>query len=153
MLYYLLICNTYFCSSLKSNSAILNSISCLILVVIAYTHLCSFVCAAGIGQGCCSFKGENSQTSEKSCCNHDKQSPSKDCQAFHLSFFKTTGQYTPDKSPDVIKAYQSLTAVITPLFNMITVEQSTNTFAYNVFHPPSFKRKAPIYLLDRIFLI
>ncbi len=108
------------------------------MVVIAYTHLCSVICATGIGKGCCGNenKDPDNHRDKKSCCAHDKKSPAKDCQDFHLSFFKTTGQFTSDKNLDVIKAYQSLIAVIIPLFNVITVEQSKNTFAYNVFHPP-----------------
>lgn len=107
------------------------------MVVTFYTHFCSACCATGFSGGCCGVEEDSDRIhNEKACCAHDSKTPVKDCQDFHLSFFKTTGQFTSDKNSDVIKAYQSLNAVITPVFNRSPVEQSKNVLAFNVFHPP-----------------
>ncbi len=119
------------------------------LVVMCYMHLCSALCATSTG-GCCSNVKEGNIHSDKTCCSHTKQSATNDCQDFHLTFFNTTGQFTPDKNPDVIKPYASVVAVITPLFNLLPVEQSKNVLAFNVFHPPG---KADIRISIRSFQI
>lgn len=122
---------------MKSKSITLKSISYLILVVMLYMHVCSALCATGFG-GCCDNNNKTGGHITKSCCSHKEESNTKDCQGFHLSFFNTTGQFTPDKCNFEIKPLQCLFVVPFVDFNILPVLQNKVVFSYNVFHPPNF---------------
>ena len=108
-------------------------------------HLCSALCATGVG-GCCGK--EDNDNCKKSCCSDEKKSDEKDhdCQALHLSFFNTTGQFQSEKSVDGVKVFPSLVAVFNPLLNILPVSQNKYAFAYNGFHPPPPKADIRIFI-------
>ena len=117
-----------------------------------YMHVCSVLCASGTG-GCCNKSNEKKNANTKSCCSHKKESNSKDCQDFHLSFFKTTGQFANDINPELIKQFQDCVTITTWSFTDLLFDVDNNQQVNNFYHPPPFKPKVPLYLLDRVFLI
>ena len=121
---------------MKRNNIVLKSISYLILVVMLYMHVCSALCATGFG-GCCDNNIKTRGHITKSCCSHKEEGNTKDCQGFHLSFFNTTGQFTPDQCNCEINALQCLFVVPFVDFNTLHVLQNKVVFAYNIFHPPN----------------
>ena len=130
---------------MKTKSHISTSIVYLLLTVMLYMHLCSALCATGAG-GCCD-KADNDNF-KKSCCSDDNKSDEKDhdCQALHLSFFNTTGQFQSEKSDSAVKVFPNLIAVFTPLLNILLVSQNEDVFAYNGFHPPPPKANIRIFI-------
>lgn len=114
-------------------------------------HVCSVFCASGYG-GCCDKEKDNPK-SHKSCCSHNEKSEAKDCQGFHLSFFKTTGQFVDEISPDLITAQHAFVPAITSLFVHLDLNADYYDKVNNFYHPPPFKPKASIYLLDQVFRI
>lgn len=89
----------------------------------------------------------------KSCCAHKKGGNEKNCQGFHLSFFKTTGQFVNDIGPELIKLNQLPFTVFTSIFTDLFFKVDGNLNVNYVFHPPPFRPKKPIFILDRSFLI
>ncbi|MEO5569497.1 MAG: hypothetical protein ABIT08_08695 [Bacteroidia bacterium] len=127
---------------MKKNSIILKSVSYLILVVLLYMHVCSALCAT-TGNGLCGKKDKG-----RSCCHHEKKSNSKerDCQDMHFAFFNTTGQFSQVQADISFKAFQSLVAVITPLFIFKPDSEIKMLFVYNRFHPPPPKADIRIFI-------
>lgn len=124
------------------------SISCLLMAVIFYMHFCSSLCATGAGSCCGKEDNESDHCKKKSCCSDKNKSEGKsqDCQGFHLSFFNTTGQFASDKSPDAIKGFQSLVAVVIHAFNILPVTQTKSFIVDNGFHPPPPKTDIRIFI-------
>ena len=126
----------------------------LLLTAILYMHLCSALCSAGSFLVCTEEIAAKLSVASSSCCKKNPaQSEENDnsCQTTHLSFFTTTGQYHLLKGDDVIKAFQSLSAILVPalFFKSFTTKQSF--FAYNEYDLPP--PKADMRILFQSFLI
>ena len=61
---------------MTGNSIIPKSISCLLLVVMMYMHLCSALCATG-AKGCCGKEENDNHHAKKSCCSDKKEGKEK----------------------------------------------------------------------------
>ena len=132
---------------MKKNSIITKSIGYLLLAVVLYMHVCSALCATS-AHGCCGKDDKDNDHGKKECCKHEKESDEKehDCQDMHLSFFSTTGQFAQAKADISFKPFQSLIAVVTPLFIIQPTATSKNVFAYCGFHPPPPKADIRIFI-------
>lgn len=91
-------------------------------------------------------------SADKSLCKCEKPAMKSDCCKDKTTTFKAKN--------DMAQANYFAFKLTTPKFNFTVVNQievlpSANFqyYASAFYHPPSFKPKAPIYLLDRIFLI
>ncbi len=117
------------------NSIILKGTTYLLLGVMLYMHVCSAWC--GIASRECCVNGENNGCN-KSVCSDEKKSDEKGsgCQDFHLSFFKTSGQFASEKNVEVINVFPPLAAEIPTASKAIANETGRNPVAFNNYHPP-----------------
>ena len=110
-------------------------------------HLCSALCAIG-SDGLCGKEDNDNDNCKKACCTNEKDADGKkhDCQDMHFAFFNTTGQFAQAKADISFKPFQSLVAVVTPLFIIQPVADNKNLFGYNGFHPPPPKADIRIFI-------
>ncbi len=110
-------------------------------------HVCSALCATS-AHGCCGKEDNDTDHCKKECCKHEKEPDGKkgDCQDMHLSFFSTTGQFSQVKADISLNPFQSLVAIVTPLFIIQPTATSKNVFAYSGFHPPPPKADIRIFI-------
>jgi hypothetical protein len=132
---------------MNSKSITSKSICYFFIAAVLYMHLCSAICAVGIG-GCCGK--EDVGSCHKSCCSHKEKSPAKDhhCQDLHFAFFNATGQFSQAKADISFNGFQNLAAVITPLFFVQPIPETKILFAFNGFHPPPPKDDIRIFILS-----
>ena len=135
---------------MKASKFIQKCNACLLLTVILYMHLCSSLCAIGVGE--CAGMTEASHK-RMSCCSHENKSTNKqnDCQNLHLRFFNVTGQFSSDNTHYELNKVQPLIGLIKPVLIFQTVLESENYFPYTGFHPPPIK--TDLYIFNQSFLI
>ena len=115
---------------------ILSSICYFLSGVIGYMHVCSAWCAVAADRGCCSAMEK--EGSDPACCSHHKDSKNNEgsCQDFHLAFFKAAGQFSSEKSVDVVKVFPLILAEYPNFTIPSMMEMCENLFASNNYHPP-----------------
>lgn len=115
-------------------------------MVVFYMHFCSAFCATGFVANC----NKEERSKEKSCCAPNEKTPSKDCQDLHLSFFKTTGQFSSDANQYEVK-FCPIPFEASSLLDIFFVQLDDNRQRFNLFHPPPVP--ADIRILIRSFQI
>ena len=120
----------------------------LLLASMLYMHLCSAWCATGYS-GCCGREqATHKEQCHKSCCNKSENhstGDAKDCQAAHVAFFTTTGQFFSGFSKEIPKTLDILISTLSPQ-KSLPASHAEIIVAFNGFDPPPPKEEVRILI-------
>ncbi len=120
---------------MNRDSHIIRCASKLLLIVMAYMHLCSAWCA--IPSGACCTDGEEGSCSKLSGSDENGSDHNgRDCQSYHLSFFNAIGQFSSEKAVEVTKVFESSWPVSLSFHISSQLDCNKNIVAHSGLHPP-----------------